>query len=46
MLWLYIVLGVVLLLAAAEFGIAVYFFNFAIKRHPYDPYKEAEKRPE
>lgn len=46
MLWLYILLGVAALLVIVECGIAVYFFNFAIKKHPYEPYKEAEKRPE
>ena len=46
MLWLYIAIGIVLLFIAAEIGIAVYFFNFAIKPHPYDPYKKHEQRPE
>ena len=46
MLWLYILIGVIAVLALAELGIAVYFFNYAIKRHPYDPYKKAAKYPE
>lgn len=46
MLWLYIFIGVILFVALAECGIAVYFFNYAIKRNPYDPYKKAEKYPD
>ena len=46
MVWLYILIGAVLLICALEFGIAVYFFNYAIKKKPYDPYKKAEKYPE
>jgi hypothetical protein len=46
MIWLYIVLGVLALFIIAEIGIAIYFFNYAITRKPYDPYKRAEKDPE
>ena len=46
MLWLYILLGVAAFIIIAEIGIAVYFFNYAVTRKPYDPYKKAEKYPE
>ena len=43
---LYVVLGIIALFVIAEIGIAIYFFNYAIKKHPYDPQKRAEKEPE
>ena len=46
MLWLYIILGVIALFVILEIGVAIYFFNYAITRKPYDPYKRAEKDPE
>lgn len=42
----YIILGVVVLFLLLEIAVAVYFFNYAIKPHPYDPYKEAKEHPE
>ncbi|MBO4869844.1 MAG: alpha/beta hydrolase [Clostridia bacterium] len=46
MLWLYILIGVAALFLLLEAAIAVYFFNFAIKPHPYDPYKKHDQHPE
>ena len=46
MWWLYVLLGIAALFIVAETGISLYFFNFAIKPHPYDPYKKHKEDPD
>ena len=46
MLWLYILLGLVILFVVLEAATAVFFFGFAIKRHPFSPEKRQRENPD